>query len=155
MRKTDEKKNGEHKSRGGKGKAMFFLLRVAFWLCVVLVLLPSGKSEDTTQTSKVSPAEAVSAASAAISDLRHFCERQPEACAVGGQAAVSLGHRAKDGAKMIYDFLTEKLASHETGSIARGTAGKQAPALPAKASQQTLTPADLEPAWRAPQGTRT
>jgi hypothetical protein len=128
---------------------MFFLLRVAFWLCVVLILLPTGKSQEASKASQVSAVEAVSAASAAISDLGHFCERQPDACAVGGQAAVTLGHKARDGAKMLYEFLSEKLAPGETGSIAR-TPAKPGSHAPARSPQHTLTPADLEPAWRGP-----
>lgn len=130
---------------------MFFLLRVAFWLCVVLILLPTGKTQQASQTNQVGPVEAVTAASAALSDFRHFCERQPEACAVGGQAAVSLGHKAQAGAKMLYEFLTEKLGPHETGSVAGARSAKPGSAAPARSHQHTLTPADIAPAWRGPQ----
>jgi hypothetical protein len=151
MRTPEGKKKCEGQtSRAGKGRVMFFLLRVAFWLCVVLILLPTGKSQEASKASQVGAVEAVSAASAAISDLGQFCERQPGACAVGGQAAVSLGHKARDGAKMLYEFLTEKLAPSETGSISR-TPANPGSASPARSPQHTLTPADLEPAWRLPQ----
>ena len=43
---------------------MFFLLRMAFWLGLVLVLLPSGSSQQP-QGSQVAASEAISAASAA------------------------------------------------------------------------------------------
>jgi hypothetical protein len=65
--------------------------------------------------------------------------------------ATQLGYKAQAGAKMLYEFLTEALASKDkdatkdapkvTGSLA-GAADK--------ASQNTLTPADLVPAWHAP-----
>jgi hypothetical protein len=115
---------------------------MAFWLGLVLVLLPAGGSEPV-RGPNVGAAEAVSAASAAVSDMRQFCARQPEACTVGSQAAVSLGHRAQAGAKMLYEFLTERFARHETES-ATGKAG-----APAR-TQDTLTPADHIPAWRGP-----
>ena len=66
---------------------MVFLLRVAFWLSIVLVLLPSGDYQLKEQAPRIGPADAVSAATAAVSDLSGFCDRQPDACAVGGQAA--------------------------------------------------------------------
>jgi hypothetical protein len=124
---------------------MFFLIRMAFWSSVVLVLLPTGGSKPTdVSRSQIGPLEAVSAASATVADMSHFCARQPEACAVGSQAAVALGHRAQAGARMVYDFLNERM---ETGSIAN-KATKATPG--SKSSQQTLTPADLAPAWRGP-----
>jgi hypothetical protein len=128
---------------------MFFLLRMAFWLSVVLVLLPSGGSQRTASapSAELGPIEAVSAASATVSDMRQFCTRQPEACAVGSQAAVAFGQRAQAGARMVYDFISERTAPRETGSVAiRSTR----PAAPAAKSQDTLTAADLVPAWRGP-----
>jgi hypothetical protein len=130
---------------------MFFLLRVAFWLTVVLALLPSGGAQQSAQASaqtKVGPTEAVVAAGAAVSDMGSFCERQPDACVVGAQAAVAIGQRAQAGAKMVYDFINERAAPHETGSITTKATKTAAPV--AKASQDTLTAADLAPAWRGP-----
>ncbi len=67
---------------------------------------------------------------------------------------------------MLYDFLTEAMAPHgmaphemaphemaprETGSLAGTTAQRSAgKAALEKASQNTLTPADLAPVWRGP-----
>ena len=133
---------------------MFFLLRMAFWLGLVLILLPSGSSQ-RAPASEVGASAAISAASATVGDLRQFCTRQPDACTVGSQVATELGYKAQAGAKMLYDFLTEALAPKETGSLADGgvsRSGKSAMAksLPEKASQNTLTPADLAPPWRGP-----
>lgn len=116
---------------------MFFLLRVAFWLSIVLVLMPSGAPQPNAP--KIDAGEAVSAAFAAVSDMSGFCERQPEACDVGGKAAVAFGQRAQAGAKFLFDVLSEKMAPAETGSIKGGK-------MPA--SQDTLTAEDLKPAWR-------
>jgi hypothetical protein len=132
---------------------MFFLLRMAFWLSLVLILLPTGSTQHVQSGNDVGPSEAISAASATVQDMRGFCTRQPDACSVGSQVAVSLGYRAQAGAKMLYDFLTEKLASREaatparTGSIVKAVQDKT---VPVNASQNTLTPADLVPAWRGP-----
>jgi Family of unknown function (DUF5330) len=122
---------------------MWFLLRITFWLGVVLVVLPSGGSQPTSEKAQVSAVDAVVAAKAAVSDMRQFCERQADACVASSQVAVALGHRAQAGAKMLYEFLTEQLGPAETGAVSR-----------AKSSQQTLTPDDMAPAWRGPQPRR-
>jgi Family of unknown function (DUF5330) len=135
---------------------MMFLLRVAFWLGVVLILLPSGGSKETSHASApgsaISATEAVSAASATVSDMRNFCSRQPDACAVGAQAAVSIGQRAQAGAKMLFDFLSERYGPQSTGSVAaNGSATRSAGVILGRPSQHTLTPSDIAPAWRGPQ----
>ena len=123
---------------------MRFLLRVAFWLGVVLVLLPSGGSQPLPK-SQVSAGEAFSAAKAAVSDMQHFCERQPTVCEVGSHTAVTLGQRAQVGAKMLYEFLHERFGTDESTTVqSTGT-------VPTKPSQHTLRPADLTPPWRGPQ----
>src|SRR5690606_4516179 len=78
----------------GSVPAMFFLFRVAFWLSIVLVLLPSGDYRPKDQTPQIGAVDAVNAATAAVSDLSGFCGRQPDACEVGGKAAVAFGQRA-------------------------------------------------------------
>ena len=122
---------------------MWFLFKMAFWLGLVLVLLPSGGSQPTPKM-QVNAFDAMSAAKAAVSDMRQFCERQPDACVVGGQTAVALGQRAQVGAKMLYEFLNEQLGSNEASVTST------IPAPPAKPSQHTLTPADLTPSRRNP-----
>jgi hypothetical protein len=129
---------------------MFFLLRMAFWLGVVLVLLPSVSPAHDQPATAVGASDAISAASATVQDLKGFCGREPDACTVGARIGTAIGYKAQAGAKMLYDFLTEALAPHETGSL--GTTGKVVAGKPApqRASQNTLTPADLGQAWRGP-----
>jgi Family of unknown function (DUF5330) len=135
--------------RDGRGRLMFFLLRMAFWLGLVLVLLPREKTPESDKLPQVGASEAVSAATAAVSDVGQFCKRQPAACEVGGQAATVIGHRATEGARKLYQIITDKRASDRTGSIgglenAGATAMKEEP-------RDTLTPDDLVAEWRAPQ----
>jgi hypothetical protein len=122
---------------------MFFLIRAAFWLTIVILLLPTG-SQQSKSVPTIETAEAVSAASAAVADMRQFCDRQPDVCTVGSQAAVAFGYKAQAGAKMLYEFLSDALAPAETGSV---TTSKRD--VTAK-SQDTLLPTDLAPAWRGP-----
>jgi Family of unknown function (DUF5330) len=123
---------------------MRFLLRAAFWLSVVVVLLPASPSAPGAPGP--SATEAMSAANAAMSDMSHFCSRQPDACAVGSQALNQFGHKAQTGAKLLYEFLTDKLGAEGSPSATPTRAAAHA----AKTSQNSLTPADLVPPWRGP-----
>lgn len=136
--------------RRGLG-VMFFLLRMTFWLGLVLVLLPSGPSQQP-EGSQVAASQAISAASATVGDLRQFCARQPDACTVGSHVASQLGSRAQAGAKMLYEFVTETLKRKEAGGDNAGRDGKPGAdrAVADKDSQNTLTPADLAAPWRGP-----
>ena len=137
---------------------MFFLLRMAFWLSIVLILLPTATSQPVPANA-VGATDAISAASATVGDLRQFCTRQPDACTVGSHVATELGYKAQAGAKMLYQFLTDSVATKDGGS-ATGTVGhfgkaeldKPAmdPAAFNRASQNTLNSTDLAPAWRGP-----
>jgi hypothetical protein len=125
---------------------MFFLLRMAFWLIVVCVLLPSGGTKSTSPDAQIDAVQAATLAGAAVSDMRGFCARQPDACVVGGKVAVALGHKAEAGARTIYEFISAKL--NEKSAPAEKTTARHAPA--SAAGQGTLTPADMAPAWHAP-----
>jgi hypothetical protein len=127
---------------------MFFLIRMAFWLGLVLVLLPREKTPESDKLPQVGASEAVSAATAAMSDMSQFCKRQPTACEVGGQAATAIGHRAQAGARKLYQIITDKRASDHTGSIG-GVEHADAAAVEA-APRDTLRPDDLVAEWRTP-----
>ena len=153
---------------------MFFLLRMAFWLGLVLVLLPREKTPDSDKLPQVSVGDAVQAATAAISDMSQFCKRQPQACEVGGQAATVIGVRAEEGARKIYRSITDKKAEEDkkddkkpdadkkaedkkidgkrspdhTGSI--GVADNDDPTFSGMAPRDTLTADDLSADWHLP-----
>src|SRR5947207_3859735 len=125
---------------------MFFLLRMAFWLGLVLVLLPRDKTPEPEKQPQVGASEAVQAATAAVSDMSQFCKRQPAACEVGGQAATVIGQRAQQGARKLYQIITDKKSSDHTGSLGGvGHANAAESAL-----RDTLTPDDLLAEWRVP-----
>ena len=125
---------------------MFFLIRTAFWLSIVVMLLPSPGNMKAPE-SNIGAGQAISAASATMSDMKQFCVRQPSACDVGSAALTQFGHKAQASAKWLYDFLTEKLGNDHTASV------KREPKTPATVdpSQNTLTSSDTTPAWRGPQ----
>jgi Family of unknown function (DUF5330) len=123
---------------------MKFLLRAAFWLSIVILLVPTGSQRPKTGP-QIGTADAISAASATVGDLRQFCLRQPQACKVGSQAAVAFGHKAQAGAKMLYELLTDTLTSADSGPLTTASIGKS---VRSGASQDTLRPSDRIPPWR-------
>ncbi len=133
--------------KDGRGREMFFLLRMAFWLGLVLVLLPRDKTPELEKLPQVGASEAVSAATAAVSDMSQFCKRQPAACEVGGQAATVIGQRAQAGARKLYQIITDKRPAEHTGSI--GGVENAVPLLAEAAPRDTLTPDDLVAEWHA------
>jgi len=126
-----------------RGRVMWFLVRTAFWLSIVIVLLPTPDSVKLPE-SNVGTAQAVSAASATMSDMRQFCARQPEACEVGSAALTQFGHKAQASAKWLYEFLSDKLGTQHAAPA------RVEPKLPADhdLSKNTLTPSDAAPRWR-------
>jgi hypothetical protein len=131
---------------------MFFLLRLVFWVGLVLVLLPRDKTPDVDKSPQINASDAISAATAAISDMGQFCKRQPTACEVGGQAAAAVGQRAQGGARKVYQYITDKpeksdksdkRAPEHTGSIGGLDAIEDT-------ARDTLTPDDMQIDWQGP-----
>ena len=121
---------------------MFFLIRSAFWLSIVILLLPTPESMKPSEPG-IGAAQAVTAASATVSDMGQFCTRQPDACQIGSQALTYLGNKALASSKWLF----EKFSSRS----------EQSPAPKALAdadSQNTLTQADTTPVWRGAQPQR-
>jgi hypothetical protein len=128
---------------------MFFLLRVAFWLSVVVIFLPSAPASKTDPARpQIGAVEALGAAQAAVEDARGFCSRRPDACVTGSQALHTFGQKAQNGARILYEFLSDRFAEapaatprkdrEETGSITRP-------------GRHTLTAEDSLPGWRGPE----
>lgn len=130
---------------------MFFLLRMAFWLGVVCVLLPSGGSQSNAPEAQLNANQAVTLASAAVSDARGFCDRRPDACALGGKVASALGHKAEAGARTLYRFIASHVADitasiparRTTATTSANTAPKVVPV--STRDRGTLNAADREP----------
>jgi hypothetical protein len=123
---------------------MFFLLRAAFWLSIVLLLLPSdpAKRIDPARP-QFGAAEALGFAQAAFEDARGFCARRPEACETGSHALHGLGEKAQYGAKLMYEFLSDKLADEP--SVKREN--KTGNARLERPGRHNLTPEDMAAPW--------
>lgn len=102
---------------------MGFLIKSAFWLSLVLLLIPIGSGDDAQGEPGVGPIEAFMAAQAVMGDVAGFCERKPDACEVGQSALHTIGVRAKESARLAYGMLDEHFSENaaaapvHTGSI--------------------------------------
>ncbi|HVY20444.1 MAG TPA: DUF5330 domain-containing protein [Bauldia sp.] len=111
---------------------MFFLLRVAFWLSLVILLLPAD-GETGDKAPRVTAFETLSAAQAAVSDISQFCDRNPDVCVTGGNAFQVFSEKVRYGVKLITN-----------------TFGNKKPAADQDGGASTLSPDDMKPAWRDP-----
>jgi len=129
---------------------MLFLIRTAFWLMIIVLLLPT----DAQQRSEV-----YGTAQAAVNDVATFCDRNPETCARGKDAFGVLVQKAQFGARMLMDLINGRTGAEDQNSPSQDAHSPEASALfaPARfdmsASQDTLNPEDREEAWSGPAGT--
>jgi hypothetical protein len=100
---------------------MGFEIKCAFWLSLVLLVIPFGN--DGNGGSRVGAVEAFLAARAVIDDMSGLCERRPDACEVGRSALHTIGVRAREGARIAYDMLDEQLREPEA-DVAATEAGE-------------------------------
>lgn len=112
-----------------------FLVRTAFWLSVVVMLLPADSDTDG-KAPRVTAFEAIAAAQTTVSDLSQFCTRNPDVCVTGGSAFHVFADKVRYGAKMIYGYFGDKKVDQPDG-------------------KGTLEPSDVEPVWHAPAKTDT
>jgi hypothetical protein len=128
-----------------EGTAMMFLIRTAFWLIIIILLLPT----DEGQQNKV-----YGTAEAAVKDVATFCDRNPDTCTTGRDAFEVLVHKAEFGARMLMGFIKEQTGGNETASSSDASIAPASGVAPASwkngTSQDTLTPEDREAAWGGP-----
>jgi hypothetical protein len=129
---------------------MLFLLRTAFWLMIIVLLLPT----DERQRSEV-----YGTAQAAVHDLATFCDRNPETCAKGKDAFGVLVQKAQFGASMLIDLINgnKGAGEGEGGTVIQDpeqNSGADFPYEPSRlgsdGSQDTLNPDDRDEAWGGP-----
>ena len=110
---------------------MGFLIRCAFWLSLVLLIIPLGGAGGG-DTDTVGPIQALSAAREAVGDLSGICERKPDVCLTGKAALHTIGIRAREASRIAFELLDEKVGEPDAT-----TTGTVAPveAVPAAASE--------------------
>ena len=88
---------------------MGFLIKTAFWLSLVLLVIPFGGTGEGEGQATVGPVDTFFAARAVIDDVSGLCERRPETCEFGREALHTIGVRAREGARIAYGMLDGNL----------------------------------------------
>ncbi|WP_324353532.1 DUF5330 domain-containing protein [Methyloceanibacter sp.] len=145
-------KNGAAANR--EGKQMMFLIRSAFWLVVLILLIPTDEAQQK---------QIYGTAQSAVADIRGFCDRNPKTCASSQYAFNVLVQKAQYGAQMITTLVEEQAGNFTADrpvANAMPSAGAAMPvpsAVPLEptpwvqnGSQNTLNPEDLEADWSGP-----
>ncbi len=98
---------------------MWFMIKTGFWFSLVLVALPfldPGSRDTLADAPPVEVGVSVAAAIEAFEDIRQICARKPDVCETGGQTFAALGVRAKEGARIAYQFLDARFDDGKDGS---------------------------------------
>ncbi|WP_237154861.1 DUF5330 domain-containing protein [Oryzibacter oryziterrae] len=118
---------------------MMFLIRTAFWLSVVIMLIPvdqdAARQSRAGNEQPIGALEAASAAQEALNDVSGFCGRNPAACSIGERVGTTFMLKARTGARIVSDFIDKQLGD------ASGTAS---------VNHGTLNSSDLATEWHGP-----
>lgn len=121
---------------------MWFLIKGSFWFGLVLVLLPIFDRDATGKLEagpKVEISDALSAASGAYDYVSALCTEKPEVCEKGGETFTALGHRAREGARIAYEFLDTKFGDEST-KVASAEGGARLPLIDDDVTTGTIAP---------------
>jgi hypothetical protein len=152
-----------------------FLIRTAFWLIILILLLPTNAQQQS---------EVYGTAQAAVKDVSGFCDRNPSVCDMGKDAFDVFVQKAQFGGEMLMAFIKEQTGVAPDAAATPATDDSAAPADAAPepsgldrssaadigswstapvtvdpvsatddTSQSTLRNDDLRPAWNGPSGT--
>lgn len=99
---------------------MGFLIKVAFWLGLVLALIPYGEGS-AANGEMVGPMQVLHTAGEVARDFSQLCDRKPDTCRTGRAILRTVGIRAREGARIAYEALDGKLTENDsqiaTGSV--------------------------------------
>jgi Family of unknown function (DUF5330) len=119
-----------------------FLIRLAFWIGLVVLLLPTDEHQQ---------AKLYGTAVATVERVTTFCDRNGQLCAAGTDLWATFLKKAAFGARVVVDLVSSGGHKEEMAPVrdVQPPEGKRRPEprlLPS--AQGTLTPNDLGPAWR-------
>lgn len=154
-----------------------FLVRTAFWLTVVILILPAEPAKDPVPQNaatgeKLSTGQLFQAARATVDDVSTICARQPDVCSASAAAWDVFSRKAQYGAKLVIRAVSGEAPPEATAAtpqrvpmkrdkedarIPTREANSQEPATQdapqaanQPAAQNTLTDTDRQPMWRDP-----
>ena len=150
------------------------ILRTAFWVSAVIILLPAGNDNTPGggkpgETAHVTAQNMVVAASSTAGDVSEFCTRQPDVCATGSAMYHLFEAKAKNGVKLIYNWASdanlvapataggsqkpgELMAHNDLDHLIDEVSIKTSAQKPPRSAGNTLRLEDVLPAWSGPDG---
>ena len=114
-----------------------FFIRTAFWLVILILLLPASEQEQK---------QVYGTAEAAVKDLSNFCIRNPVVCVQTKSAFDTFTQKAQFGAEMVMDFVED----FDSGETAENAKSDKKFSLFGNRTQNTLNSSDMGPAWSGP-----
>ena len=117
-----------------------FFIKLAFWIGVAVLLLPTDAQQQ---------ARLYTTAVSAVERATTFCDRNPATCTTAASAWATFLKKAEFGARLVGDLLS--------------SGGRQAPPDASQPLRQntsapeprgTLSSMDMQPAWRGPSARR-
>ena len=84
---------------------MGFIIRSAFWLSLVLLLIPFGNGSNGEPS--VGAVETFLAARGLVADRAGLCERRPDVCETGRAAMQVIGVRAQEAVRIVSNALVD------------------------------------------------
>ncbi len=84
---------------------MRFLIKMAVWFSLVLLLLPFKFGDESDTTASIGPLQTFFAAKQAVDDLSGICERKPDVCVTGRAALETIAVRARESARLAIDVI--------------------------------------------------
>jgi hypothetical protein len=113
-----------------------FLIRAAFWLTIVILLLPADPPSGP-DTSQVNAFQAIGAARDTVADVSSFCARNPDTCVTGNAIFDLLARKVRFGVRKVTEYF-------ESSSEARHS----------PVNDGTLTDDDAASPWHPPKRPR-
>jgi hypothetical protein len=105
---------------------MGFLVRMAFWFSLVLLILPLDTGDASKDGPSVGAIQAFVAAREAVGDVTGICERKPEVCETGKSALHTVGVRAREAARIAFEMLDENFGEPDTATMTGAIATPEA-----------------------------
>jgi hypothetical protein len=116
---------------------MVRLLKMIFWLTLVVIMLPDNKERSANA--------AYNTAKAVYSDTLTFCDRHPQTCIQNRHVANEIGTKAKRGIRTVADAIREDQLGREQ---------RNAYSRPTTQPQETRSNMEVHrPAWLVNSGT--
>lgn len=109
---------------------MGFLIKIGFWLGLVLVLIPRSGESSADITDSIGPLQVLNTTAAIFGDFAGLCDRQPTVCDSAGEILRAVGIRAREGAAIAYTAITSAARTEDDADLATGSVRPEVPVEP-------------------------